>query len=54
MKQKEIEAFENAVKPLIKYLAENHSPHTTLIVTSNSAELVEGVAVVNTNEFLTD
>ena len=46
--------FEEAVKPLMKWLSENKNPHTTAIVTSNVAELVEGVEVVNTDEFLID
>jgi hypothetical protein len=46
--------FEEAVKPLMKWLCENKSPHTTAIVTGNLAELVEGVEVVKTDEFLVD
>ena len=38
----------------MKWLSENKNPHTTAIVTSNVAELVEGVEVVNTDEFLID
>ena len=36
-----IKAFEEAARPLIQYLAENHHPHVTAIVTSTSAELLE-------------
>jgi len=50
----EKQTFEQAVKPLMKWLSENKNPHTTAIVTSNVAELVEGVEVVNTEEFLID
>lgn len=46
--------FEEAAKPLLKYLSENHHPHTKVIVTSSSAELVESEMVFNTDEFLTD
>ncbi len=46
--------FEEAVKPLMKWLCENTNPHTTAIVTGTTAELVEGVQVVNTEEFLID
>ena len=46
--------FEEAVKPLMKWLCENKHPHTTAIVTGNVAELVEGVEVVKTDEFLVD
>jgi hypothetical protein len=46
--------FEEAAKPLIKWLAENVHPHHTAIVTSNSAELLEGSMSFPTNEFLKD
>ena len=48
------EEFEEVVKPLMKWLCENTHPHTTVIVTGNVAELVEGSMVVNTNEFIID
>jgi ABC-type phosphate/phosphonate transport system substrate-binding protein len=48
------ETFEDAVKPLMKWLCENTHPHTTAIVTGNLAELVEGVENVHTNEFIVD
>lgn len=35
--------FTELCKPLMKYLAENHHPHTKIILESNFAELVEGV-----------
>lgn len=50
----EEQTFEEAVKPLMKWLSENTHPHTTAIVTANVAELVEGVQVVSTDEFLID
>ena len=50
----EKEMFEEAVKPLMKWLSENTHPHTTVIVKSNCAELVEGIKVIETNEFLID
>ena len=46
--------FEEAVKPLMKWLCENTNPHTTAIVTGNVAELVEGVKLVKTDEFIVD
>lgn len=36
-------AFEDAAKPLIKWLCENHHPHVTAIVTCTNAELLEGI-----------
>jgi hypothetical protein len=38
----------------MKWLCENKHPHTTAIVTGNVAELVEGVEVVKTDEFIVD
>ena len=37
-----VDDFTEIVKPLIKYMAENYNPHTTLIITSTNAELLEG------------
>ena len=37
------EAFEEACRPLMQYLAENHHPHITVTVNSTRAELVEGL-----------
>ena len=46
--------FEEAAKPLIKYLNENHHPHTTVIVTPINAELLEGCMGMRTLEFVKD
>ncbi|MCK5019625.1 MAG: hypothetical protein KAS32_21380 [Candidatus Peribacteraceae bacterium] len=35
--------FSEVVKPLMKWLKENHHPHVKAIVTSMDAELVEGM-----------
>lgn len=48
------EEFRFIVKPLIKYLAENHHPHTKIIIDSTTAEMVEGVTAFKTEEFLVD
>jgi len=48
------EKFEEAVRPLMKYLAENHHPHTSVYVTSDRAELLEGQQCLSTNEYLVD
>lgn len=53
-KEVEKETFEQAVKPLMKWLCENTHPHTTAIVTGTLAELVEGVENVITDEFVID
>lgn len=52
--KEEQEKLEEAMKPLMKYLAENHHPHVTAIVTANKAEILEGIGVVNTDEFIVD
>ena len=50
----EKQTFEEAVKPLIKWLAENCNPHAIVTVSSTSAELLHGVESVFTEEFLVD
>lgn len=47
-------ALLEAAKPLIKYLAENHHPHTKAIVTATEVEVLEAVAINGTEEFLVD
>lgn len=44
-KESQQDAFTEACRPLIKYLAENHHPHTTVILNSTGAELLEGQKV---------
>ena len=46
--------FSMAVSPLIEYLNNNHHPHTSIIVTTTHAEVLEGKICVNTNEFVKD
>ena len=46
--------FEEAAKPLIKYLCENHHPHMTVIVTPTGAKLVEGQMSIKCEEFIRD
>lgn len=42
--------FEKVALPMIKYINENHHPHTTIIVTTDRAEVLEGVnAIVNSS-----
>jgi len=40
-------SFEEVARELMKHLAERHHPHCTVILTSTSAELVEGIQAVN-------
>ena len=50
----QMEAFEKAARPLMSYIGATHHPHTTAIVTSNRAELVEGLTCFNTDEYVKD
>ncbi|HDL6510464.1 TPA: hypothetical protein PXI76_002787 [Yersinia enterocolitica] len=54
MKNEKQISFEEAAKPLIKWLAENVHPHHTVIVTSTGAELMMGEMTFPTEEFLKD
>lgn len=54
MNEEQRKAFEEAAKPLMKYLAENHNPHTSIILTSNTCEIVEGKGSLVTDEFIQD
>lgn len=35
--------FEELCRPLMEFLAKNHHPHTSIILTSTRGEIVEGV-----------
>lgn len=46
------ERFAAAVEPLMEYLAKHYHPHVTVIVTSATAELLEGIKTHVTYEFV--
>ncbi len=47
--------FEETAREVMKYLAQKHHPHTSVIITSTRAELVEGVkATKETFEYVPD
>lgn len=48
------EELKSSVEAVMKYLAENHHPHTKVIIDSDSAELVEGLATHRTEKFIKD
>ena len=52
--EKQRKQFEEQVRPLIKWLAENFHPHTKIILESNRAELVEGSIVFVTDDYILD
>jgi hypothetical protein len=47
-------SFEEAAKPLIKWLNENANPHTKAIVETDGAELVSGEMNIICTEFIED
>jgi len=47
-------AFENAAKPLIKWLNDNANPHASVVVDAGSATLFTGELYVHTDEYLKD
>lgn len=49
------DVFTELCKPLMKYLSENHHPHTKIILGRNTAELVEVVKCTGIiNDYLVD
>lgn len=53
-KEKEAISFEEATRPLMKYLGENHHPHTSAYVRNDLAELLEGQEVFGTKDYILD
>jgi hypothetical protein len=53
-KEKQRAEFEELVRPIMKWMADNLHPHTKIIIEANSAELLEGDMAVQTNEYLID
>ncbi len=54
MNEEQQKAFESAAKLLMKYLAENHNPHTLIVMSSTDCQVLGSVLCLETNEFLTD
>ena len=50
----EIKEFEEAAKPLMKFLNERGNPHVTAIVDTTNAEFLESSARFKTTEFVKD
>lgn len=47
-------SFDDAVKPVIKWLNDNANPHATIIVEYDNAVLYTGELTYSTNEFIKD
>ena len=54
MNGKQREDFIKLSTELIKWLCENGHPNMTILITSESAELVEGLLAIHTTEFIKD
>ncbi len=52
--KEQVNEFEEAAKPLVKWLCENCHPHVSVIVEPSGAELLEGIASVKIEEFIKD
>jgi len=52
--QEKYTGFDEAVRPAMKWLAENCHPHMKIVIESNVAELVEGQKTLVTDEYLVD
>lgn len=54
MTGEKIQEFGHLARPLIAWLNEKHHPHTTIIITPTSAEVMEGIMAFPTNDYLKD
>ena len=50
MTKQKMEEFENLTKKLMEYIDREHNPHTTIIITTTSAELLSGEYAVTNKE----
>lgn len=46
--------FEELVRPVMKWLADNRNPHCKIIIENNSAELVCGGIRFTTQDYIND
>ena len=44
--------FEELVRPLIQFINDKHHPHTAIVITSTTAEILEGVEAISTNDYV--
>lgn len=54
MTEEKQKQFEEAAKPLIKFLNDHCNPHTIVTVTCTDAEILAGCGNFSTHEFLRD
>jgi len=54
LSKEQLDEFELLAKPLIKFINDNSNPHTQIIIDCNSAQILSGLAGINTDEFIKD
>lgn len=54
LSEEQKERFDLRCRDLMKWLCDNCHPHTTIIITPTSAELVEGIIARSTTEYVRD
>jgi hypothetical protein len=54
LNDKERKEFEEAARPLMKFMGDNLHPHTIVVLHSANAQLFEGVCSFNTEEYIRD
>lgn len=54
MNEEQRKQFDEKTRDLMKWLCENCNPHTTIIITQDSAELLVGTMSVQTDEYIVD
>lgn len=54
MTEKQMKEFEEAARPLIKWLCENRNPHDIVIVEPESVQLKDGHCRVNVTDYIPD
>lgn len=48
------QTFQQVVDPVIKWLAENHNPHTKVFIDNSSAELLNGIEGFGNDKYIKD
>jgi hypothetical protein len=52
LKKEQVDEFEKLAKPLIKWINENGSPHSQVIIDCDSAQVFSGECSIRTDEFV--
>jgi hypothetical protein len=50
----EFEEFEKAVRPLMKWVAENYDPHTKILISYDKAEILQEKMGLPTEDYIQD